>query len=104
MAYGNQGAEDYKKKYQGNWTCGKCGTAITELPFEPNPERLDELKCFDCHKKAREARGGGNRGSREMHEGNWECASCGKAITQLPFKPNSTEGLKCIDCFKASKS
>jgi CxxC-x17-CxxC domain-containing protein len=98
----NQQGGDIKPKHQGNWSCGKCGASITELPFEPSPERLNQLQCFDCHKKAREARGG-NSGPREMHEGNWTCAGCGKAITQLPFKPNSTEGLKCIDCFKSSK-
>ena len=105
MAYDNQAGDDYKKKYQGNWSCGKCGAAITELPFEPNPDRLGELKCLDCHKKFRESRGGGdNRGPREMHQGNWECSTCGKAITELPFKPERTDGLKCLDCFKASRA
>lgn len=36
-------------------------------------------------------------------EGDWKCSSCGNAITSLPFQPRSTENLKCIDCFKASK-
>lgn len=46
-------------KIQGNWTCGLCGAAITELPFQPNENRLKELKCFDCHKKSLGERGGG---------------------------------------------
>mgnify|MGYP002632626854 CR=1 FL=1 len=103
MAYDNQGGGDTKPKYQGNWSCGKCGGAISELPFEPKQDRLAELTCFDCHKKAREARGGGSGGG-ERHEGNWQCAGCGKAITSLPFKPQRTDGLKCMDCFKASKA
>jgi CxxC-x17-CxxC domain-containing protein len=103
MAYGNQGGGgDYKQKFQGNWSCGKCGASITELPFEPKPDRLGDLKCFDCHKKTRESRD--NSGPREMHEGNWACSMCGKAITKLPFKPNSTEGLKCVDCFRAGRN
>jgi CxxC-x17-CxxC domain-containing protein len=30
--------------------------------------------------------------------GNWTCSICGKAITELPFEPRSTTGLKCRDC------
>jgi CxxC-x17-CxxC domain-containing protein len=41
---------------------------------------------------------------KQKHEGNWTCASCGGAITSLPFEPKSTNNLKCLDCFKASKS
>lgn len=36
--------------------------------------------------------------------GDWKCAGCGNAITSLPFEPRSTENLKCMDCFKASKA
>jgi len=43
-------------------------------------------------------------GERKMYTGDWNCATCGGAITQLPFQPRSTENLKCIDCFKKSKS
>lgn len=51
-----------KPKIQGNWVCGTCGAPITELPFEPDPNRLNTLKCFDCHKKSVAERGGGFRG------------------------------------------
>ena len=37
---------------------------------------------------------------KKMFEGDWSCSVCGGAITQLPFQPRSTDGLKCIDCFK----
>jgi CxxC-x17-CxxC domain-containing protein len=39
--------------HQGNWKCSSCGTAITELPFEPDESRLDQLLCRDCHKQKR---------------------------------------------------
>jgi CxxC-x17-CxxC domain-containing protein len=43
-------------------------------------------------------------GERKMFEGDWSCAHCGGAITSLPFNPRDTSNLKCLDCFKASKS
>jgi CxxC-x17-CxxC domain-containing protein len=53
MAYqGNDGGYQ-RKMYQGNWTCSKCGGEITELPFEPDPARLDQLNCRDCHRKTK---------------------------------------------------
>ena len=52
MAYENN--NDFQRQmHQGNWSCAKCGGSITELPFEPDPSRLSELKCRDCHKKER---------------------------------------------------
>ncbi len=53
---------------------------------EPAPESPDREEAPVAEKK--------------MFEGDWKCASCGAAITSLPFKPYNTEGLKCIDCFK----
>jgi CxxC-x17-CxxC domain-containing protein len=41
-------------------------------------------------------------GERKMFQGEWSCSGCGKAITQLPFEPRNTDGLKCLDCFKES--
>ena len=40
-----------RKMYQGNWKCAKCGASITELPFEPDPSRIDSLQCRDCHRE-----------------------------------------------------
>lgn len=42
------------QRFQGNWKCSKCGVAITELPFEPDPARVSELLCRDCHRAKRE--------------------------------------------------
>ncbi len=36
------------QKIQGNWQCSDCGTAITELPFEPEGDR--PIRCRDCHR------------------------------------------------------
>jgi CxxC-x17-CxxC domain-containing protein len=36
--------------------------------------------------------------------GSWKCASCGGAITSLPFTPRDVTNLKCLDCFKRSKA
>lgn len=35
--------------FQGNWTCSKCGGAITELPFEPRSN--SGLTCRECYFK-----------------------------------------------------
>lgn len=54
-----------RKMYQGNWKCSKCGKEITQLPFDPDPSRLDQLQCRDCHQKNRDSyRGGGGRNFR----------------------------------------
>lgn len=41
---------------------------------------------------------------KKANEGNWTCSGCGNAITSLPFEPRTTNNLKCLDCFKKSKS
>lgn len=43
-------------------------------------------------------------GDRPKFSGDWQCAGCGAAITSLPFTPRDTSNLKCLDCFKRSKS
>lgn len=48
----NQGGFQ-RQMYQGNWKCSSCGAEITELPFEPDPNRLDQLLCRDCHRQKR---------------------------------------------------
>jgi len=40
------------KKYQGNWKCSECGGEITELPFDPDPDR--PVYCIDCLRKRRD--------------------------------------------------
>ncbi len=38
-----------------------------------------------------------------MFQGNWTCSGCGKEITELPFEPRSSAGLKCRDCHQKAK-
>ena len=51
MAFDNNQGGFERKMYQGNWKCAKCGADITELPFEPDPTKLDKLLCRDCHRE-----------------------------------------------------
>ncbi len=91
-----------KQMFEGNWKCSGCSAPITKLPFNPKSEA--NLRCIDCFKKGGNGGGGGARASRPIHQGgDWKCAGCGNAITQLPFEPRDTSNLKCIDCFKKSK-
>ena len=87
-----------RQMFTGDWKCGECGGAITELPFQPDPARESSLNCRDCHKKRLGDRP--QRRERQMFQGNWSCADCGGAITSLPFEPRDTSNLKCRDCFR----
>ena len=93
--------------HQGNWKCGGCGSAITELPFVPRGEA--GLMCKGCFSKSRGGSGGGNPnggggGDKPKHQGDWKCSGCGKAITELPFQPRDTSNLLCVDCFNQSRN
>ena len=87
-----------REMFKGNWECSGCGTAITELPFEPDPSRTGELVCRDCHKKKKDSA----QTDRKMFEGSWSCSKCGGEITSLPFEPdpNRDNTLQCRDCFR----
>ena len=88
--------------FEGNWKCSGCGTAITELPFEPRSE--DGLLCRECHQKQRDDRkSASSGGERKMYTGEWPCSGCNSTITELPFEPRSTENLKCKECFAKSR-
>lgn len=106
MAYNNNsngfGAQ---KAFQGNWSCGGCGAAITSLPFEPDPARLNQLQCRDCHMNKRTS-GGGEGGARKAFQGKWTCGMCGAAINELPFEPDPARlaQIKCRDCHRKNSS
>ncbi|MEK7114788.1 MAG: hypothetical protein AAB847_00275 [Patescibacteria group bacterium] len=59
---GGQGFD--RPKFQGNWKCSKCQGPITELPFQPDEGRLDQLLCRDCHRQRMQTRRGGGFGMR----------------------------------------
>ena len=94
MFQDNNGGD--RPKYEGNWSCSKCDSPITELPFQPDESRLDTLKCKDCHRESL-----ANRPQKQMFEGNWKCSGCGAPITKLPFQPKDESNLNCFDCYKA---
>ena len=89
---------DDRQMFEGNWKCSKCNNPITQLPFQPDPTRLDQLTCRDCH-KARQNNGGFQR---QMHQGNWKCSKCNGDITQLPFEPSPDrlDQLQCLECYR----
>jgi len=43
-----------RQMFKGNWKCADCGKEITELPFEPSPDR--PIYCRDCWAKKRAER------------------------------------------------
>jgi len=134
--------------YEGNWKCGGCGGAITQLPFQPRSE--SGLTCRTCYAKGKETEKAeqpvpemataseappmddapvfdefgapasepmpaddafagmdnlapATPGEKAKHEGSWPCSTCDNVITSLPFTPRNTSGLKCLDCYKASR-
>ncbi|MBI4085891.1 MAG: hypothetical protein HY433_01445 [Candidatus Liptonbacteria bacterium] len=66
MAFDNQGGGFNRVMHTagdadgcaGNWACSKCQTSIKELPFPPDPARLGQLLCKDCHRARKESFGG----------------------------------------------
>jgi CxxC-x17-CxxC domain-containing protein len=43
-----------RQMIKGDWTCSECGAKITELPFEPSPDR--SIFCRECWSKKRQTR------------------------------------------------
>jgi len=43
-----------RQMVQGSWKCSECGKEITELPFEPSPDR--PVYCRECWSKKRRER------------------------------------------------
>lgn len=50
----NSGGFTPREKIKGNWKCSECEQEITELPFEPTPDR--PIYCVDCWQKKRPPR------------------------------------------------
>jgi len=47
------GDRPQRQMVQGDWKCSSCGKPIKELPFNPDPARMDQLKCKECHQAQR---------------------------------------------------
>ena len=45
-----------REMVKGDWKCAECGKEITELPFQPAPDR--PIYCRDCWAKKRTERFG----------------------------------------------
>lgn len=58
MAYDENQGGFQRQMYSGNWKCSKCNTDITQLPFEPDQDKLDQLLCRDCYREKRQSFGG----------------------------------------------
>ncbi|MEK7147727.1 MAG: CxxC-x17-CxxC domain-containing protein [Patescibacteria group bacterium] len=43
-----------RQTYQGDWACSECSAKITELPFQPSPDR--PIFCRECWMKKRDER------------------------------------------------
>jgi len=99
MAYDND-----RQMFDVDLDCAKCGTHISQLPFQPSGDR--PVYCADCNRAHRESRrdnhGGG--GQRQMYQVDEKCAGCGTAITQLPFRPNGNSPLYCRDCYQKNRN
>ncbi|OGZ67370.1 MAG: hypothetical protein A3C58_03720 [Candidatus Staskawiczbacteria bacterium RIFCSPHIGHO2_02_FULL_34_10] len=50
----SRGSFGPREMVKGNWKCGECGVEITELPFEPAPDR--PIYCRECWSKKRPPR------------------------------------------------
>ena len=54
MEFNNHKDFPPRKMFKGSWTCADCGKEITELPFEPDPNR--PVYCKECWAKRRQGR------------------------------------------------
>jgi CxxC-x17-CxxC domain-containing protein len=89
----------YAKQKGGNAPSAPSVTVASEvpdIPFDAEPAAGPQMDDgFDSIPAA---------GEKPRTLGDWQCANCGGAITSLPFTPRDTSNLKCLDCFKRSKS
>lgn len=42
-------------------------------------------------------------GMQDISDMKIKCAGCGKAITELPFRPKEDQEVRCTDCFRKNK-
>lgn len=93
-----------RQMYDVDLSCAKCGTHISQLPFQPSGDR--PVYCTECNRAFRqERRGGGggggfSRGPRQMYQVDLTCAGCGGKITELPFQPRNDRPVYCQDCMR----
>jgi len=93
----------------------KAEQPVEELQTASEPMSMDGVPDFDEAQLASEPMPADDafagletaapvtNGEKPKIAGSWQCSMCGGEITSLPFTPRDTSGLKCLDCFKASK-
>lgn len=95
-----------RQMYDVDLSCAKCGTHISQLPFQPSGDR--PVYCSDCNRAFRDSKrsnqGGFSRGPRQMFDVDLDCAGCGQKITQLPFQPTAGKPVYCRDCMMARRN
>lgn len=92
-----------RQMYDVNLDCAKCGTHISQLPFQPSGDR--PVYCSDCNRTYRDSRRStAPRAPRQMFDVDLECAGCGVKITQLPFQPTGDKPVYCRDCMQAKRN
>lgn len=103
MSFGND-----RQMYDVDLTCAKCGTHISQLPFQPSGDR--PVYCSDCNRQFRQDKRGNDRGfsrdsraPRQMFQVSLTCADCGTAITELPFQPTGDKPVYCKNCMMARR-
>jgi len=103
----------FEPRSESGLTCRQCyakakdqdssNQPVSEMPLTSEPPTNDIPENAIL---ASEPTPGDNTGKsvvaseRVKFSGNWNCSTCGNAITSLPFEPRNTSNLKCIDCFK----
>ncbi len=97
-----------RQMFDVNEKCAECGTAITQLPFQPSGDR--PVYCSNCLRNRRGTSPGGNGGGgftrapRQMYDVDLNCAQCGTHITQLPFQPSGDRPVYCMDCNRTRRA
>ena len=93
-----------RQMYNVDLSCAKCGTHISQLPFEPKGDR--PVYCFECNKAYRQDRPSdrGPRAPRQMYSVNVACAQCGTQIRELPFQPSGYKPVYFRDCMMARRN
>jgi CxxC-x17-CxxC domain-containing protein len=103
---------DCWSKSKGGSSSAVATPAPSDLSTSSAPMPSDDVPAFDESQLAGEPAPAAPfedgavpvaPGEKPKFEGSWQYASCGGAITSLPFQPRSTDNLKCLDCFKASR-
>ncbi|TAN33010.1 hypothetical protein EPN28_03340 [Patescibacteria group bacterium] len=94
-----------RQMYDVDLSCGKCGTHISQLPFQPSGDR--PVYCNECNRAYRQTRpSGGGRSfgaPRQMYQVDLTCAQCGGKITELPFQPTGDKPVYCRECLRARR-